>query len=133
MEGSTTLPKDPSSHWLRHAEEHSEFIKEVVSKMDQEAREDSHEYTNLSRKAPPIYKPGTLILIKSFMKQMDGAKPKLQKKYRGPFVVLKMTSPVTVWFRPVAGQAEADSAHVDNTKAFVSTKGKEVVLTFHRP
>jgi hypothetical protein len=129
LEGSTTLPKDPSSHWLRHAEEHSEFIKEVVSKMDQEAREDSHEYTNLSRKAPPIYKPGTLILIKSFMKQMDGAKPKLQKKYRGPFVVLKMTSPVTVWFRPVAGQAEADSAHVDNTKAFVSTKGKEVVLT----
>ncbi|MFO0006958.1 MAG: chromo domain-containing protein, partial [bacterium] len=40
-----------------------------------------------------------------------------------------MTSPVTVWFRPVAGQAEADSAHVDNTKAFVSTKGKEMVLT----
>ena len=112
LEGNTTLPKDPTRQWLSHVTRHRDFIEEVVVAMDQEARERSHAYANRSRREPPVYKPGTLILVKNHAKLMVGAKPKLQKQFRGPYIVLKMVSPVTVMFRPVASAAVADTIHV---------------------
>ena len=43
-----------------------------------------------------------------------------------------MAGPVTVLFRPIASAAEADTIHVDNTKPFLTTAGKSVVLSVYR-
>ena len=113
-------------------EQHRGYIEEVVVAMDREAREQSHAYTNQSRVKPPVYQPGTLILVKNHIKMVVGAKPKLQRQFRGPYIVLRMTGAVTVEFRPIASMVEADTIHVDNTKPFLDQAGKTVVLSSYR-
>ena len=130
--GSSQVPQNPTQQWLRHVDRHRDFIKEVVTAMDQEAREQSHAYANQSRRDKQLYKPGTLIWVKNHIKLVVGAKPKLQRQFRGPYIVLKMAGPVTVMFRPIASAATADTIHIDNTKPFLTTAGKNVVLSAYR-
>jgi hypothetical protein len=129
LDGGSSIPMDPSTRWLQHMERHADFVREVVAVLDEEAREASHDYANQSRSTPRLYHPGTLILIKSHMKLPTGAKPKMQKEFRGPYVVLQMTSPVTVSFKPIASAADPDTVHVDNTKPFMTDTGEEVMLS----
>ena len=100
--------------------------------MDREAKEQSHAYANESRRDRAPYKPGTLIWVKNHIRLMVGSKPKLQRQFRGPYIVLKMVGPVTVMFRPIASAIAADTIHVDNTKPFLTTAGKSVVLSAYR-
>ena len=128
LDGESQLPRSPTQEWLRHVETHKAYIAEVINSMDQEARDKSHEYANQSRREPPKYKPGTLIWVKNHMKLITGSRPKLQRQFRGPYIVIKMVGAVTVMFKPIASTAEPDTIHVDNTKPFVTTAGKPVTL-----
>jgi hypothetical protein len=128
LDGESQLQRRPTQEWLRHVETHKAYIAEVINSMDQEARDKSHEYANQSRREPPKYKPGTLIWVKNHMKLITGSRPKLQRQFRGPYIVIKMVGAVTVMFKPIASTAEPDTIHVDNTKPFVTTAGRPVTL-----
>jgi hypothetical protein len=132
LEGKTNIPKDPSTRWLSHVRDQADFVKEVVEALDGEARKQGQEYANRSRKEPKGYAPGTLIWVKSFVKQREGDKPKLKKQFRGPYVVLQMTGPVIVQCKPVASTEGADVVHIDCTKPFQSSGGKDVILATYK-
>jgi hypothetical protein len=53
---------------------------------------------------------------------------KLQKKFRGPHVVVALVPPVNLRTRPVASGAAATVIHVDNVKRFLIDRRTGVVL-----
>ena len=69
---------------------------------------------NKSRKRPAQFEPGTVVLIANKKAVSNGQKPKLMRKNRGLFIVVRHISPVTVEVRKVADNGHALRAyHID--------------------
>jgi len=73
---------------------------------------------NNHRKSPMSYKVGDVVWLKSPPKLDDGAKLKLAPKWRGPYMVVKVTPPVNVRVKPIGSSAASSTVHIDRVKPF---------------
>jgi hypothetical protein len=79
---------------------------------------------NKSRAEPTPYNIGDVVWVTSHTRLWDGAKRKLAKAWRGPWVVTAIRGPVTIVGRCLGSDEGSSAMHVSNVKPFLGSNGK---------
>jgi len=99
-------------------------VQEMVKEFNGIKKQQEEVLANKSRKDAPVYVIGDVIWITSHVRLWDGAKQKLSRQWRGPWVATGTRGTVNVTARSLGSDEAASSMHVNNIKPFLGNNGK---------
>ena len=79
---------------------------------------------NEHRVTPRVYSRGDVVLVASHVQLEDGAKAKVARKWRGPYVVTAVRGMVNVATRLLGSDEASSTMHVNNVKLFLGRGGR---------
>jgi transposase InsO family protein len=131
-ESGVTATADNVTTWVRMLKEHlaNELVEAIRTQSD-EAKAIELARRNRALSKPPEYAPGTVVWLadRRPLKESN-AKPKLQRKQQGLFVVVTSPSPVTCQIRRLGNiDGRTRKVHVDLLMPFHSPRGERVILS----
>ena len=128
--GAVRRIADPAE-WRREVQEalSDEFMEELVD-FNRETKEKRNRVANERRKVRSWFRPGLVVLLANNQKLAEGARPKLARKQRGLFVIVRMVTEVTAELRKVGDAGRSlTKVHIDLLEPVRTGANKVLVLS----